>query len=144
MHKNITLQQKGNKAGASIHAQVDIFHLQNSSQKTQHWQNNGCQEKPTPNNCGCLKHQKHHQKKDARSPCIQHITGVILKMQLIANFVSSHHQEESNKVDGHEKVEWKKGSEQQKKISPSATTLCTFLNPQEAVNTHSPSFHKVA
>jgi len=26
-------------------------------------------------------------------------------MQLIANFLSSHHWEENNKVDGHEKVE---------------------------------------
>jgi len=29
-------------------------------------------------------------------------------MRLIANFVSSCHQEESNKVDGHEKVEQKR------------------------------------
>jgi len=29
-------------------------------------------------------------------------------MQLIANFVSSHHWEESNKVDGYDKVEQKK------------------------------------
>jgi len=50
----------------------------------------------------------------------------------------------SSKIDGHEKVEWKKGSEQWKKVSHSATTLCTFLDPLEAVSTHSACFHKVA
>jgi len=49
----------------------------------------------------------------------------------------------SPKVDGHEKVEQKKGSEQQKKVSHSVTTLCTFCNPPEAVDAHPPCFCKV-